>query len=47
MVKQFGPLVYSLSWEKITLFMDCMDIENIVAKIESEKKNSKNSKIHR
>jgi len=48
MVKTFGALVYSLPWEKVQMFMDCMDIENRIAKIEADKPAKKKAPtLHR
>jgi hypothetical protein len=37
MAKTFGAMVYFLPWEKVEMYMTCMDLEAKISKIEADK----------
>jgi len=41
MAKTFGAMVYFLPWDKVEMYMECMDLEAKISKIEADKQNKK------
>jgi hypothetical protein len=44
MAKTFGAMVFLLPWEKYQTFLECMDLEGKISKIEADKLNKKTPK---
>ena len=44
MAKTFGAMVFLLPWDKYQTFLECMDLEGKISKIESDKLNKKTPK---